>query len=54
MTREQVLSEYREHIVEDSTVDPALATDMGDYIFLARFSTWDEVLAFYSRVLQER
>ncbi len=54
MTREQVLSEYREHIVEDSTVDPALATDMGDYIFLARFPTWDEVLAFYSRVLQER
>lgn len=54
MTREQVLSEYREHIVEDSTVDPALATDMGDYIFLARFPTWDEVLAFYNRVLQER
>ena len=54
MTREEVLREYRDHIVEDSTVDPALATDMGDYIFLARFPTWEEVLAFYDRVLQER
>ena len=54
MTREQVLSEYQEHIFEDSDVDPALAVDMGDYIFLACFPTWDEVLAFYSRVLQER
>ena len=53
MTREEVLREYRDHIVEDSTVDPALATDMGDYIFLARFPTWEEVLAFYDRVLKE-
>ena len=41
-------------IVEEGPVDVALATDMGDYIFLAVFDTMDEVTAFYDRVLAER
>lgn len=54
MSIDDVRRDYRSHIVEEGTVDPALATDMGEYIFLARFPTWDEVMAFYGRALEER
>ena len=54
MSRDEVIHEYGIHIVEEGPVDPALATDMGEYLFLARFPTWEDVLSFYDRVLEER
>ena len=53
MSREDVLREYAGAIREDARVDPALATDMGDYMFLACFDTVEEVNAFYARVFEE-
>ena len=49
-----VRAAYAGHIVEEGPVDPALATDMGDYMFLACFPTMEEVTAFYDRVLAEK
>ena len=54
MSREDVLRAFGANIVEEGPVDPALATDMGDYMFLARFPTMDAVIAFYDRVMEER
>ncbi len=54
MSRDDVIHEYGIHIVEEGPVDPALATDMGEYLFLARFPTWEDVISFYDRVLEER
>ncbi len=54
LTKEEVLNEYREQIIDHSAVDPALAVDLGDYIFLACLPTWDAVLAYYDRVLAEK
>lgn len=49
-----VLYEYGDCIVENGPVDQALADDMGDYLFLARLHTWDDVLAFFDKVLKEK
>ena len=54
MSREDVLREYAPQMREEGRVDPALATDMGDYMFMACFPTLDEVNDFYRRVLEER
>ena len=54
MGRVDVLTAFGDHIVEEGPVDAALATDMGDYMFLARFSTMEEVVNFYDRVMAER
>ena len=53
MSRSEVLQAYAGRIVWESRVDKALATDMGDRIFLACFPTMEEVKAFYDRVLEE-
>ena len=37
-----------------SVLDAALAADMGDYMFLARFPTLEMVIAFYDKILAER
>ena len=52
--REEVLQAYAGSLVEEGRLDPAIATDMGDSYFLACFSTMEEVLAFYDRVLEEQ
>ena len=49
-----VRAAYADHIVEEGPVDPALATDMGDHMFLACFPTMEAVTAFYDRVLAEK
>ena len=54
MSREDVLKAYGDHIVEEGPVGAALAPDMGDYMFLARFPTMEMVIAFYDRILAER
>ena len=54
MGRVDVLTAFGDSIVEEGPVDAALATDMGDYMFLARFATMEEVVAFYDRVMAER
>ena len=54
MSREDVLREYASQMREEDRVDPVLATDMGDYMFMACFPTLDEVHEFYRRVLEER
>ena len=54
MSRADVLREYAANIVEEGTVDPALAPDMGDYMFLGRFPTMEAVLSYYDRILAER
>ncbi len=54
MSLDDVRREYYGHIVEEGPVDAALATDMGEYLFLAVFPTWDDVTAFYDRALKER
>ncbi len=54
MSREDVLSAYSGSIVEEGRVDAALATDMGEYMFIACFRTMEEADRFYERVLEER
>ena len=53
LSREDVLREYAGAICEEGRVDPALATDMGEYMFLACFDTVEEVEDFYRRVFEE-
>ena len=53
MSVEEVLEAYADQIVESGPVDEAIATDMGEYIILARFRTMEEVTAFFDRVLEE-
>ena len=54
MSREDVLKAYPANIVEEGRVGLALAPDMGDYMFLARFPTMEDVLSFYDKILAER
>lgn len=54
MTYDEVMRAYSDHIVEMDWVDPVLATDMGDFMFLATFATFEDVVAFYDRVLEEK
>lgn len=51
---EQALREYRDQIVEAGPLDEALATDMGDYCFMARFRDMEGLEAFFDRVLEEK
>ena len=53
MSREEVLRTYGDRIMEDGRLDEALATDMGDHIFIACFRSMEEVLEFFDRVLEE-
>ena len=53
MTLEEVRRAYAGHIVEENYLDAAMATDMGNFIFLATFPTMEEVEDFYSHVLAE-
>ncbi len=46
LSREQVLERYSGCIREEGRVDPALATDMGDYMFLACFPSEEEANRF--------
>jgi len=48
-----VLREYAACIKEEGRVDAALATDMGDYMFLACFPTEEEGNAFLRRIFRE-
>ena len=54
LSYEDVMRAYSEHIVEADRVDPVLATDMGDFMFIAVFPTLDEVREFFDRVLEEK
>ena len=54
MSREDVLKAYPANIVEEGRVGLALAPDMGDYMFLARFPSMEDVLRFYDRILAEQ
>ena len=54
MSNEDIREKYADHIMEEAPVDAALAPDMGDYMFLAWFKTFDEVLAFYDKVSEEK
>ena len=54
MSLDEVRAIYSDCIVEEGSVDPALATDLGDYAFLARLPSMDHVNAFFDRVLEER
>ncbi len=53
MSPEDVRREYAGALREEGPVDPALATDMGDYMFMACFPTQEEMQEFYRRVLEE-
>ena len=53
MSREEVLRTYGDRIMEDGRLDEALATDMGDHIFIACFRSMEEVLEFFDKVLEE-
>ena len=54
LSRADVLRHYRQYIREEGRVDPALATDMGDYMFLACFNTLSEVESYVSSVFEEK
>ena len=54
MSREEILETYKDHIREEGRVDPALATDMGDYMFLACFKTLKEMESFVAKVFKEK
>lgn len=49
----EILREFGDHVLEFGAVDEAIATDMGEYIIIARFRTMEEVTAFFDRVLAE-
>ena len=51
---DEIREEYRDHIRDEGPVDPALATDMGDYMFLTCFSTMDEADDFVKNVFAEK
>ncbi len=53
LSTEEVLQRYADHIVESDRVDPALAVDMGDYMFMACFKTYEEIEEFWNTVLKE-
>ena len=53
LSRDEVLRIYGYCIREAERVDPALATDMGDYMFLACFDTEEELSAFIRAVFEE-
>jgi hypothetical protein len=53
LSRDDVLRIYGHCIREAERVDPALATDMGDYMFLACFETEEELAAFIRAVFEE-
>ena len=53
LSTEEVLQRYAGHIVENDRVDPALAVDMGDYMFMACFKTHEEIEEFWNTVLKE-
>ncbi len=54
LSREDVLRRYAGHIREEGRVDPALATDMGDYMFLATFPTVEELNDYVVKVFEEK
>ncbi len=54
LSREQVLEKYGSHIREENRVDPALATDMGDYMFLACWPTLEELNDYVRDVFAEK
>ena len=54
LSREEILEIYKDHIREEGRVDPALATDMGDYMFLACFKTLPELEAYAAKVFEEK
>ena len=54
LSYEDVMRLYSDHIVEADRVDPVLATDMGDFMFIAVFPTLDEVKEYFDRVLEEK
>ena len=54
MSREEVLKTYKDHIREEGRVDPALATDMGDYMFIACFKTLKAMETFAAKVFKEK
>ena len=54
LSREDVLRLYAPHIREEGRVDPALALDMGDYMFLACFDTEEEGGRFLAKIFEER
>ena len=54
LSREEILSKYAAQIREEGRVDPALATDMGDYMFIACFPTQEELQQYVSTILEER
>lgn len=49
----EILREFGDHVMEFGAVDEAIATDMGEYVIIARFRTMEEVTAFFDRVLEE-
>ena len=54
LSREDVLQKYADHMKEEGRVDPALATDMGDYMFIACFKELDEVNSFLKTIFEEK
>lgn len=53
MSDEEVREKYKDAIVEEGHVDAALATDMGDYMFMARFDSMDELNKFFDDLAEE-
>ena len=53
LSREDVLRVYAANLREEGRVDAALATDMGDYMFIACFPTMEEVESFCQKVLEQ-
>ena len=54
MPHAEVLRLCGNRLVEYGPVDPALATDMGDFMYIALFPTMNAVTTFFNRVLKEK
>ena len=53
MSPEEIRKEYKNALREEGKVAEALATDMGDYMYMATFDTLEEVNSYVERTLKE-
>ena len=53
MSGEEIRQKYGSHLREEGKVDDALATDMGNYMYMATFDTLDEVNEYIASTLKE-
>ena len=54
LSYEEVSEKYKDILIEEGPIEPALSGAMADYMYLANFRTEEEARAFAADVLKER